>query len=188
MNILIGPNNSGKSTVIRYLMKFAGWLTKGNWNVPSELEDSDCWQYQAGHVSQVEIETRMTPSGGGILDKLTNPEGCICLTMQPQRNISTIDIVPTFFGASDPVPLWTWASDKKTKTFAEGDEAAYSMVLSQLFPMMSKSFVFFDAIRALDRSGNQGMEDGSTLLKAVVRDAVCRKSRIRVGQFPIPTA
>lgn len=57
MNILIGPNNAGKSSIIRFLMKFAGWLNKGAWEVDAELNGEDCWRYDYGVSAEIILDS-----------------------------------------------------------------------------------------------------------------------------------
>lgn len=172
MNVLIGPNNAGKSSIIRFLIELANWLDKGTWSPDSSIRDSDYWLHDKGKGVTALVE--LTATGNLASFDKTSDKGKVSIVdtngtirLRLSQRIVWMDIIPDYYlNGTNAGPLL------KVGNSLHPIEKVLNTTPKEVLGPLGRSFVFFDAIRAVDRAGGTLMQSGGTLLQDLTMMAI----------------
>jgi AAA domain, putative AbiEii toxin, Type IV TA system len=190
-NILIGPNNSGKSTVLRFLQVVASLVgKKGEFprTIPWDQADRSWW-WQGVVEKPIRSELvfaapvpahDVDPKAPGRFEH--DGQWCVTITItgHPPRDC-TVLVAPNVFinGEWHPVVRNTAAGRSEMEylnrtgkyvSSSSTDACPYRPGAAAILEEWAKGTRFYDPVRAVDRdAGRRGLVDGSELLK-LIRD------------------
>jgi hypothetical protein len=181
MNVLIGPNNAGKSLPIRFLrflrdrflvrQEFGGQDTTEEFGARLFWEESEPCEIFAELRFRTNRESHVTPGTqyqmieGGVLRtefKATNYQGQVSYYFVPMTlvNGTQMPVCRISRGRSDE-----WL--RNGGDYGPGDHE-FANHCRRLFADLASRMYIFDAIRALDRGGeHREVDDGSRLLNSL---------------------
>ena len=144
--IFIGPNNSGKSSVLRMLMRISQWFQSSEHMEDQRLQEHEFWRHDDSTDVYARITVELQPFS--IADHL-NESGIICPdnTIDCQFAIGKSHSSMTVLNSPDDYDKQS-SKDHRTPAARSEDQAHLK---SELFSLIGQSFHFFDPIRALDR-------------------------------------
>jgi hypothetical protein len=204
-NILIGPNNSGKSTVLRFLQVVASLIGKKSellLAIPWEQADRSWWWQSnvsqpirselvfAGPAPDHDIDAKLP----GRFEHDGQWRLTITITARPPRDCIVL-VAPNVFlnGEWHPVVrnVTTGISDienlnrtGKYVSSSSTDACPYRTGAADILAKWAKSTRFYDPVRAIDRdAGRRGLVDGSELLKRIREQQLDRKQAFEFEKF-----
>jgi predicted ATPase len=188
-NILIGPNNSGKSTVLRFLqviasvlVKNATMVTKISWDQAADSSwwwQSDIKQSIRGEltfeapVPNIELEAKEP----GRFEHNGQWRISIAITEHEKQGFCTLVVAPNIFINEEWRPIVRSLGPEATDfehlnrtgqyTSSSGsDTCPYHNPATSILGQWARGTRFYDPIRAIDRdAGRRGLADGSDLLQ-----------------------
>ena len=186
-NILIGPNNSGKSTVLRFLQVVASVVGKNTdmlVRIPWDQADSSWW-WQSNTKQPIRAELifetpapqhDLEPKDPGCFEH--DSEWRISITIMEHAKASqcTVLVAPNVYidGEWRPVVRNTGGGVTdfenlnrigKYISSSSTDACPYHPGAAAILGQWAKSTRFYDPVRAIDReAGRRGLADGSDLL------------------------
>ena len=185
-NIFIGPNNSGKSTIFRFLHYLKSSISSAGFQLFQEQEQGDdgwWWQHDTSQAISAQIILHECINDYGIyqkiFDKLVAHGECrIDVTLQAldEQGKSLLIVSPLIMheGSSVPIIRQSEANAHKVEhlnrnggyiSSSGSDNCPYHEPALALIQAWVKELRFFDPIRAVDRgAGNRRMDDGAELL------------------------
>lgn len=203
-NIFIGPNNSGKSTVFRflhYLRTKIGSLQTDLVPIEDELDESWWWQHEASAgisaiivLSDDDLIRTIDPALEGkflvggewqVEVLLEHCEGDKCrLIVVPRVNLEG-HWQPVIKKDNEESGKPMHLNKKGEYIYSSGrDSCPYHEPALQLLKAWADSIRFFDPVRAVDRSqGSRGMDDGAGLLAHLLRRQLDPRQTARHARF-----
>ncbi len=154
LNLIIGPNNSGKSSVIRMLFKSIVWAATGQ-TIQEQTPQGEFWLHRQspGMLSYFKVTgvPAVTNDQPGVQECLNR----LCADEQLHVHVTV---------TADKVEVdCTDAAGTTNGCNGNALQLAKSLCIQSLRRLRSE-FIVFDAVRALDRKGPLPHEDGSALL------------------------
>jgi energy-coupling factor transporter ATP-binding protein EcfA2 len=206
-NILIGPNNSGKSTVLRFLEVLASTVLKEP-EIPIKLPWTDAdtsWWWQGAidrpikatlvfsgpvpeHVLDPSVPGRFEHEGTWRISvdiRATppeKPEFCVILVAP---DVHADNGWQPVVRPSDAGSLPEYLNRQGQYVFSSStDTFPYKTGSASIIKAWAQSTRFFDPVRAIDRgSGRRGLADGSNLLKSIREQQLDQKQTYVFAQF-----
>jgi hypothetical protein len=184
-NVFIGPNNSGKSTVFRFLHHLRTKIDSLQANlvpIEDEIDESWWWQHEATAgisaaivLSDDDLFPKIDPSLEGKF--VVDGEWQVEVLLKPcEGGKCRLIVAPRVYLAGHWQPIIRQGSEGSDKPmhlnkngeyiYSSGrDSCPYHEPALELLKAWAGSVRFFDPIRAVDRSrGSRGMDDGAGLL------------------------
>ncbi len=203
-NILIGPNNSGKSTVLRFLQVVSSLFpNKGELlrTIPSEQVDRSWWWQSnvenpiraelvfAGPVPRHDIE----PKAPGKFEHDGEWRVTITISMYPSEPC-TVLVAPNVFINGSWLPVIHNAAGSsgieslnRTGTYissSSSDACPYRAGAAAILEQWARGTRFYDPVRAIDRdAGRRSLADGSDLLKKIRQQQLDQKQAASFERF-----
>lgn len=106
MSVLIGPNNAGKSTVIRFISRLRAWLANKSWTVGSGLREEEWWMHDTNGTIQSTIAVTGLESVGPPIDYLFTPAPENELHLFVEVTTQFTHLVPLLHNSDPPSRLW----------------------------------------------------------------------------------
>jgi predicted ATPase len=204
-NILIGPNNSGKSTVLRFLQVVASLVRKGSGlvlRIPwDQVDRSWWWQSDVQHpISSELVFEAPAPSheievnAPGKFEHDGEWRVTITITTLPSAQC-TVLLAPQVFinGAWQPVVRGTVAGSTEIENLnrmgtyvssSSSDACPYRSGAATILEQWAKGTRFYDPVRAVDReAGRRTLADGSDLLKRIREQQLDQKQAFVFEEF-----
>jgi predicted ATP-dependent endonuclease of OLD family len=187
-NILIGPNNSGKSTVLRFLQVVASIVVK-NASMPIKIpwdqaDSSWWWQSETKQPIRAELifetpapQHDLDPKDPGRFEHDSEWRITITIAEHAKTNQCTVLVAPNVYigNAWHPVVRNTgggiadFENLNRTGEYVSSsstDACPYHSGAASIVGQWAKGTRFYDPVRAIDReAGRRGLADGSDLLK-----------------------
>jgi hypothetical protein len=207
-NVLIGPNNSGKSTILRFLEVVASLASKG-FELPIRLgwEQADrswWWQGKIDHPIEATLifsgpvpEHELDPSAPGrfenqgewrvsitvVASPAANPQQCLVL-LAPNVYLNGTWLPIARLLATNLGVVENLNRDGHYVSSSGTDACPYAPGGIAIFRAWAVSTRFYDPVRAIDRaSGRRRLADGSELLKRIHDQQLDRKETHAFERF-----
>lgn len=204
-NVLIGPNNSGKSTVLRFLQVLAlliGKKSELRFTIPWEQVDRSWWWQSnveepiraelvfSGPVPVHDLDTK-APGRFGHDDQW---QVTINIIARPQKDCTVI-AAPNVFINDHWHPVVRTAAKGSSEleylnrtgkyTSSPGTDACpYRASAEHILAEWAKNTRFYDPVRAVDRdAGRRGLVDGSELVKRIREQQLDQKQAFVFERF-----
>lgn len=207
-NVLIGPNNSGKSTVLRFLQVVASLIEKG-FELPITLswDQADrSWWWQGKTDQPIKATLvfstpvpahEVEPTAPGRFDNDGQWRVSITVTATPTEGPQhcTVLVAPNVYvnGAWQPIARSVMAGSSGFEylnrvgqyvSSSGTDACPYRAGGTAILQAWARSTRFYDPVRAIDRDrGRRGLADGSDLLKRISAQQLDRKQAFAFEQF-----
>lgn len=204
-NAFIGPNNSGKSTICRFLQVVAS-LVKDRPSLPLKLpwEKVDTsWWWQSGTSKPIKaLLTLSTPAPSHDIDKDApgrfehNGEWRVAVTIAATSTKECIVLItPHVFINGEWHPMVRLTQDGTTDhtnlnrtgqyvSSSSSDACPYHVAGIAILSAWARSQRFYDPVRAIDRSaGRRGLADGADLLVRLREQQLDQRQAYAFEQF-----
>ncbi len=183
-NIFIGPNNSGKSTVFRFLhlLKASIETTKFELFIDEPIDHAWWWQHDTSKTITATVIFTVSRNDCKISEEhyeklIVNGEFRTSVSILAAENDKCKIVISPYVNINDSLlPVIKVDPTQPTRLLhlnlkgeyilsRAKDACIYHEPATVLLKTWAKCVKFFDPVRAIDRaSGNRGMEDGSSLL------------------------
>lgn len=203
-NVLIGPNNSGKSTVLRFLEVLASLVrTHDKWPIILPWQETDrSWWWQGALDQPIRAtllfespapQHELDSSAPGKFEDSGEWRVTIQVTAKPSQDCTVLP-APNVFLNGDwyPVARPTEHGDgfeflNRIGNYVSSssmDACPYLLGARTILHAWATSTRFYDAVRAMDRTaGRRGLADGSELLKDLSAQQLDTKQAFAFEKF-----